>query len=103
MTASKTASSNTLSALNSGRVEAQKFPALLFLIICCIGTNGDIAPNNRKWSVDADLARPGRDMNPTDVILKALINCLDVVLNMKCRDPTVQQTQYMQEVMLVLS
>ena len=103
LTASKTASSKNLSSLNSGRVEAQKFPALLFIVICCIGSNGDIVPNRRQWSIDNGLERPGRDMNPTDVILKALISCLDVVLNLKCRDPTVQQTQYMQEVMLVRS
>ena len=74
-------------------------PQVLFMLIHCIGTNGDVVPNRRQWSELMGIRMPGKNMNATDIIMKALVSAVDVILNLKCRDPTEQQCEHMQQVM----
>ena len=86
---------------SSGKIEAQKFPSLIFMMIISIGVNGDIVPNRAAWSALHNLKGKARSMNATDIILKSLCAIVDFISAAKCRDPTFPQISRLQEVMLI--
>ena len=47
---------------SSGRIEAQKFPSLIFMMIIAIGVNGEIVPNRAAWSAIHNLKGKARTM-----------------------------------------
>lgn len=83
--------------LSAGKVEAQKFPGLVFMLSVCIGTRGDIIPNRRDWS-SSHLPPSYHNMNVTDVVQKALCSAAELCFALKCRDPTEKYLENLQKV-----
>jgi hypothetical protein len=85
--------------LSAGKVEAQKFPALVFMLSICIGTDDVILPNSSRWS---RIYLPSRyqHMNVLDVVQKALSSAAELCFAMRCRDPTEAYLANLQQVFI---